>query len=280
MIERSVSSLSMTGFHRIHYTEWGRADNDRTVICVHGLTRNGRDFDALATELADHYRVLCPDVVGRGHSDWLPDKTGYTYPQYCTDMTALIARTGAEQIDWVGTSMGGLIGMVLAAQPQSPIRRLVINDIGPFIGKAALERIASYVGQSDDFDSLDELERHLRIIAAPFGPLTDDQWHHLAVHSARQRDDGRWVYSYDPGIRQAFATDLNDIDMWPVWEAIQCPVLVLRGEQSDILARADAEAMTRRGPKAELVEFSGVGHAPALMDRQQIAVIRDWLLAD
>lgn len=277
--EHTVLCLSSSGFHRMRYYGWGAPDRSRTVICVHGLTRNGRDFDPLARSLSAAYRVLCPDVAGRGRSDWLDNHADYNYPQYLNDMTALIARSGAAQIDWVGTSMGGLIGLMLAAQPRSPIRRLVVNDVGPFIPAAALRRIAGYVGEPVAFEDIDQLERYLRVIAAPFGPLGDAQWRHLAVHSARELDDGRLGLAYDPGIAEAFKGHLDDIDLWPIWERVRCPVLVLRGADSDLLRREDALAMTRRGPGAELVEFDGVGHAPALMDEGQIVAVRDWLAA-
>ncbi len=168
------------------YAEWGAAEAARVVLCVHGLTRSGRDFDRLAAALAaSGCRVVCPDVVGRGSSDWLEDPAGYAYPQYLADMTALIARLDVEAVDWVGTSMGGLIGMMLAAQPGTPIRRLVINDIGPFIPKAALARIGDYLGQDQSFADLEAAEAHLRTVHAPFGPLTDAQWEHLTLHSVR-----------------------------------------------------------------------------------------------
>lgn len=278
MRENHLLGLGPHGFHRIAYTEWGEPDNDRVLICVHGLTRNGRDFDLLAAALERDYRILCPDVVGRGSSDWLPFKTDYGYPQYMADMNALIARSGAEQVDWVGTSMGGLIGMFMAAQPGTPIRRMVLNDVGPFIPKAALQRIGAYVGQPITFASLEQLEGYMRTIAASFGPLTDDQWRHLAMHSAHRRDDGRYVLRYDPGIAKPFQQMVDkDVDLWPVWDTIRCPVLLLRGKDSDVLTGADAAAMTMRGPETRLMEFAGVGHAPMLMSDDQIGVVRDWL---
>jgi pimeloyl-ACP methyl ester carboxylesterase len=276
MRERQLRCLGPHGFHRVAYREWGDAENPQVVVCVHGLTRNSRDFDALARVLAADYRVICPDVVGRGHSQWLSHKQDYGYPLYLSDMAALLARTGADQVHWIGTSMGGLIGMMLAAQPDSPIRRLVVNDVGPFIPKAALERLALYVGKTPRFATLDEFERYLRAIAAPFGPLTDAQWRHLAEHSSRRYDDGSLGAAYDPAIGAAFATPIQDLVLWPVWDALSCPTLVLRGEQSDLLLRATAEEMTLRGPKARLVEFDGIGHAPMLMSDDQIAVVRDF----
>jgi len=278
MSSKHFLGLGPHGFHRTHYTEWGDPANDNVLICVHGLTRTGRDFDELAAALENSYRVICPDVVGRGRSEWLSHKADYNYPQYLADMTALIARSGAGQVDWVGTSMGGLIGMLLAAQPGTPIRNLVMNDVGPFIPKSGLQRIADYVGKPVRFASLDGMERYVRMVAATFGALTDAQWRHLTVHSARQLDSGEYVFAYDPGIAEPFKANLeDDVNLWPVWNAVLCPVLLLRGAESDVLTRADAEAMQTCGPRATLVEFAGIGHAPMLLDDQQIKVVRDWL---
>lgn len=276
----SLRCLGPHGFHRIGYAEWGEAGNARVVLCVHGLTRNGRDFDQLAGALERQRRVLCPDVVGRGRSDWLGHKQDYGYPLYLSDMASLIARSGADEVDWVGTSMGGLIGMMLAAQPNSPIRRLVINDVGPFISRAAIERLASYVGKDSRFPGIEALEQYLRVVSASFGPLTDAQWRHLAVHSSRRCDDGSLRLAYDPAIGDAFAMPPQDISLWPVWDAISCRTLLLRGRESDLLLRETAEEMTRRGPRARLVEFAGVGHAPMLMAEDQIAVVREFLLGN
>ncbi|HPE70986.1 MAG TPA: alpha/beta hydrolase [Candidatus Competibacter sp.] len=281
MTSRSHRALGPHGFHRVHYTEWGDPDNPKVLICVHGLTRTGRDFDFLAAALEHEYRVICPDVVGRGQSDWLNDKSDYTYPLYVNDMAMLLARIDAERIDWVGTSMGGLIGIFLASYAGSPIHKMVINDIGPRIPAAGLQRVATYVGQVVTFDSIEKMEKFLRTIAATFGNLIDEQWRHMTIHSSRQLEDGRYTFAYDPGIAENFRTlDLKDIDLWSMWDAIRCPTLVLRGEHSDVLDHADAVTMTERGPKAKLIEFPSMGHAPALMADDQIAVVRNWLLAD
>ncbi len=279
MRPRSLHCLGPHGFHRTAYTEWGEPAESRVMVCVHGLTRTGRDFDFLAQALLAQRRIVCPDVVGRGHSDWLTHKQDYGYPLYLSDMSALIARTGVDQVDWVGTSMGGLIGMMLAAQPNTPIRRLVINDVGAFIPRAALERLAQYVGKAPAFPSVNAYERYLRVVAAGFGSLTDDQWRHLATHSSRSYDDGSVAVGYDPAIGDAFAGELKDVVLWPLWDAISCPTLLLRGADSDLLLRETAREMTERGPRARLVEFPGVGHAPMLMSEDQIAVVKDFLLA-
>jgi pimeloyl-ACP methyl ester carboxylesterase len=277
----TVLGLSSKGFHRMHYYDWGDPENSRVVICVHGLTRNGRDFDFLAQALSRDFRIVCPDVAGRGRSDWLESKQDYSYAQYMADMTALLARVtaGAEKtIYWVGTSMGGLLGIIMAAMPKNPIRKLVVNDAGMLVPKAALERLALYVGKDPRFATLDALEAHMRHISAPFGALSDEQWRHLTVYSAKQHADGTWGFRYDPAIANAFSGELNDIDLSAYWDAVRCPTLLLRGADSDILLRATAEAMTQRGSKATLVEFQAVGHAPMLMSDEQVTAVRDFLL--
>lgn len=276
---RRFLGLSPAGFHRVAYTEWGDPANPRVVICCHGLTRNGRDFDALATDLARDFRVICPDIVGRGLSDWLRDPLHYAYPQYCADMNVLIARLGVDEVYWVGTSMGGLIGMTLASQAGSPIRRFVINDVGPFVPKAALQRIADYVGLDNRFSSLGAVETHLRKVLAPFGPLSDVQWRHLVAHGHRQRADGTFGLAYDPAIVNNVKLGVQDWNLWSLWDRVACPTLIIRGAQSDLLLAQTAEEMTRRGPEAQLVTWDGMGHAPALMAPDQIAFIRQWLTA-
>jgi pimeloyl-ACP methyl ester carboxylesterase len=277
-----VSCLGTKGFHRMHYTDWGDAANPRVVICVHGLTRNCRDFDALAQALENDFRVVCPDVVGRGKSDWVSAKEDYSYVQYLADMTVMIARVtagGEKTIHWVGTSMGGLIGMLLASQPKTPILKLVLNDVGTLVPKAALERLATYVGRDPRFKTFAELEAYVRGVSAPFGPLTDEQWHHLVLHGARQHADGSWGLSYDPGIGIPFQKGpLADVDFLNYWDRVSCPTLLLRGAQSDLLLKDNAVAMTQRGPKPKLIEFDGIGHAPMLMAEDQIKAVRDFLL--
>lgn len=282
MKENFVSCLSAKGFHRMHYTNWGDEENPRVVICVHGLTRNCRDFDKLAQRLAPDFRVVCPDIAGRGGSDWLITKEDYGYPQYLADINTLIARitaNGEKTIDWVGTSMGGILGMLLAAFPKTPLHKLVLNDISIVIPKAALERIATYVGKDPRFKTFPELEAFVRAVSAPFGPLTDAQWHHLTLHGAKPYDDGTWGMNYDPGIGIPFNKDpIEDVDLTPYWDQITCPTLLLRGAQSDLLLKDMALQMTGRGPKPKLVEFEGIGHAPMLMAEDQIKVVRDFLL--
>lgn len=274
----SFQGCSPSGFHEVFYTEWGDPAAERVIVCCHGLTRNGRDFDSLAARLArGSVRVICPDVAGRGRSEWLGDPANYGYPQYMSDMTALIARLGVPQVDWIGTSMGGLIGMFLAAAPNAPIRSLVVNDVGPVLPRAALLRIAEYVGRDESFADLAALEAHLRQIHASFGPLTDAQWGHLVRHGHRYKADGSYGLAYDPGIVVNVRAAIRDWDFWASWDGITCPTLVLHGTQSDLLSAEVADAMSKRGPKADLVSFEGIGHAPALMSTDQIEIVAQWL---
>jgi pimeloyl-ACP methyl ester carboxylesterase len=283
MRQKHIQCLSPAGFHKMAYVEWGDPANPRVLVCVHGLTRCGRDFDTLAQALAAEYRVVCPDVVGRGQSDWLRDPRHYEIPQYAQDMTALLARLDVEQVDWLGTSMGGLIGMAVAAQPQSPVRKLILNDVGPVIAAGALARIGEYLATPPDFASPDEAEAYIRVIAAPFGNLTDAQWRHLTQHVIKFGPAGRFQLRYDPGIAVSFAlaaSEGKDIELWPLYEAIRCPTLVIRGENSDLLSREAVAQMCARGPRARSVEIPVVGHAPTFMDAAQIDVVRGFLIGD
>lgn len=275
--ENHFKSLSPRGFHRVVYDEWGEPGNANVVICVHGVGRNARDFDDLAAALAPTHRVLSVDMPGRGRSDWLADPNDYVFPSYLTALTALVARSGAEQVGWVGTSMGGLLGMVMAAQPNSPVARLVVNDVGPTIEPAAIERIRSYLGMDPTFATYAEIAAYVRTISAPFGPLTDAQWEHLTRSNVRERPDGRWGMVYDPGIAVPFRAAAAPPDLWPVWDAIRCPTLVLRGRESDLLSAATVAQMTARGPRPAVVEFAGVGHAPTLLSADQIEPVVGFL---
>ncbi len=269
--------LSPHGFHRVVYYEWGARDNANVVVCVHGIGRNGRDFDVLGEALAPTHRVLAVDMPGRGASDWLRDPMDYVATTYLGTLNALIAASGAERIGWVGTSMGALLGIIAAAQPGTPVARLVVNDAGPVLDPAALARIGEYFGADPTFATYDELEAYIRAIAAPFGVLTDAQWEHLTRTNARQGADGRFGLGYDPRIAIAFRAQSAPVDLWPLWDAIACPTLVLRGAQSDLLSSATAQAMSQRGPRPRIVEFAGVGHAPMLLSRNQVDVVVDFL---
>lgn len=274
---RSFRGLSPHGFHHVVYFEWGEAANPRVAVCVHGLGRNARDFDVIAEALAATHRVLAVDMPGRGESDWLADANDYTFPTYLTTLTALIARSGAETVDWIGTSLGGLLGIVVAAQPKQPIARLVVNDVGPVIEPAALERIRGYFGLDPLFGSYAEIGQYIRQVSATFGPLTDAQWDHVARSNVRQRPDGRWGLAYDPGIAVPFRAAAAPADLWGVWDAIRCPTLVLRGAQSDLLSSSTATQMAARGPMPKVVEFPDVGHAPMLMSAGQIDPVVQFL---
>ena len=279
----AVNCLSPAGLHHIAYVEWGDAANANVLVCVHGLTRVGRDFDRLARVLADRYRVVCPDVVGRGRSDWLRDPMHYHVAQYVADMVTLIARLNVEQVDWLGTSMGGLIGMSLAGQPGAPIGKLVINDVGPTLNAAALTRIGEYLGKPLRFADIEAAIDHVSAVAAPFGLKSRDEWREITEPVIR-KDGDAWVLHYDPRLALPFramtpeAAAAAEAALWKLYDNITCPTLLTRGARSDLLTRETATAMTQRGPKARLVEFPGVGHAPMFMHDDQIAVVRDFLL--
>jgi pimeloyl-ACP methyl ester carboxylesterase len=275
---RSVQCVSPRGLHRIAYLEWGDPRNRDVLLCVHGLTRTGRDFDELARALGGQFRVVCPDIAGRGDSDRLADPQLYAAPQYVADMVTLIARLDVEGVNWLGTSMGGLIGMALAAQPGSPVKRLVLNDAGPVITRVSLERIASYVGKAPVFPSVEKAEEYIRAISAPFGAHSDAQWRFLTESWLRKNEDGTWRAHYDPRIAEPRMVPEKDLELWQLYDAVRCPTLLLRGEVSDLLSRDTAGEMTRRGPKARVVEIRGVGHAPTLLHADQIAIVRDFLL--
>jgi len=263
------------GFRRLAYTAWGDPAAP-PVLCVHGLTRTGRDFDTLAAALADRFHVLCPDLPGRGGSDWLPDPLLYQPPTYIAALTNLLALF-ARPVAWVGTSLGGICGMLAAAAPGAPIERLVLNDIGPFLPEAALQRIGDYVGAAPYFADIEKAEAWLRHVHAPFGKLTDAQWRHLAETSVRALPQGGYTLHYDPAIAMPTrATPPRDLDMWPIWDRIDLPMLVLRGAESDLLL---PDTFARMATKARTHTVSECGHAPALMDAPTIAVVRDFLLA-
>ena len=282
---KTVQCLSPAGLHNMAYKEWGDPKNPAVLLCVHGVTRVSDDFDALAAVMSDRYRVICPDVVGRGRSSWLANPLGYQLPQYVSDMVTLIARLDVAQIDWFGTSMGGLIGMGVAALKDNPIRKMLLNDIGPTINYAALMRIAEYMGKEVRFPTFEAGVDYIRTIAAPFGPHSDEQWNKLAGDVLRQQKDGQWSRHYDPAISQAFSTFTeenaaqSEAALWAIYDSIQCPVLLVRGSESDLLSRETADLMTQRGPRAALTELAGIGHTPTFMQPEQIALARDFFIA-
>ncbi|NYG34951.1 alpha/beta hydrolase [Sphaerotilus montanus] len=284
-----VTCANPKGLHRMAYWEWGAQDNPRVVVCAHGLSRQGRDFDTLAQALSADFRVICPDVVGRGRSDWLPDPMLYAVPTYVADMVALLARLNVEQVSWVGTSMGGLIGLSLAslhAQGQvSPISRLVLNDVGPVIEFASLQRIGTYLGAPMRFPSVEAGAEFLWSISQSFGPHTPEQWLALSRPQFKPAPEGGWMFQYDPAIAvpfRAFTPEIaafSEAMLWKAYDSVTVPTLLVRGQDSDLLSADTARAMGQRGPQAPCVEFAGVGHAPTLIADDQVACVREFLLA-
>ncbi len=286
-----VSCPDAAGGHRMAYWQWGRPDAGHVVVCVHGLSRQGRDFDTLARALCDRaggdLRVVCPDVAGRGQSDWLRDPMGYQVPAYAADMGVLLALLRPATLDWVGTSMGGLIGMVLAGQPGLPfkVRRLVLNDVGPTIQWQAIQRIGEYLGEPVRFASVEQAAEALRLISFGFGPHTREQWLALTRPMVKPAPEGQGLMlHYDPAIAVPFrgmtpeGSTQGETVLWQLYDAIRAETLLLRGAQSDLLTAETARAMTQRGPHARLVEFAGVGHAPTLVAADQVRAVCDFLL--
>lgn len=278
MITKTIQcpNIGGEGTHTMAYHEWECANPKATIVGVHGLTRNGRDFDFFAESLCKEYRIICPDVAGRGESQWLVDKAAYNTGTYAMDIVHMLNSLNIKNVYWVGTSMGGLIGMVVAAMFPSYIQKFVINDIGPFIPEAALLRLRDYVGKEVQFDTIDEVEKYLRSVMAPWGITADEHWKHMAKYSFRERA-GKFVLNYDPDIKQAFFAVNGDLDMWELWNKITCPILVLRGSTSDLLTHETAERMQKSRTNIDLTEFPGIGHAPALMEQDQIYKVSDWL---
>lgn len=280
----TVQCLSPTGLHKMAYKEWGDPANSKVLVCVHGVTRVSDDFDNLARALCDEYRVVCPDVVGRGRSDWLRDPQHYQVPQYVSDMVTLLARLDADVVHWFGTSMGGLIGMGLASLPDNPVRKLVLNDVGPALNPAALQRIGEYIGQELRYPTFEEAVRGIEELIRPFGPHSDDEWRKLATDVLRQDRDGHWIRHYDLRLAIPFKAVTPESArqaekmMWLAYDAIACPTLLVRGMESDLVTAEAAQAMTMRGPKAKLVELPGVGHAPTFMHADQIDIVKEFLL--
>ncbi|WP_454720885.1 MULTISPECIES: alpha/beta fold hydrolase [Cupriavidus] len=282
-----VQCISPAGLHRMAYHEWGDPANPRVLMCVHGLTRTGRDFDTVAAALCGEYRVVCPDVAGRGRSDWLADPRRYVVPQYVSDMVTLIARLNVEQVDWFGTSMGGLIGMGLAGLPRSPVRKLLLNDVGPRLAASAVERIGAYLGLPVRFKTFEEGLAYLQTISASFGRHTPEQWRELngAILKPMQGDEGlEWGLHYDPAMALPFRettaeqVSAGEAALWHMFEAIQAPTLVVRGAQSDLLTRETVAEMVSRGRHVSAVEVPDVGHAPTFIDPAQVAIARQFFL--
>ena len=268
--------LSQTGFHKLHYIEWSKPKNDTAVICVHGLARNCRDFDVLAQALSPSHSVYAIDMVGRGLSDRLPAASMYNFAQYLSDCNALIARLNVKYVDWIGTSMGGVVGMMLAAQKNTPIRRLILNDVPIIIKSENIQRIREYISIHPTFRDLKQAEKYYRQILSTFGKLSDEQWEHVTKHSVKKRDNGKYELHYDPLVAKLKETDMVDTNLSKIWEMVKCPVLLLHGLDSDLLTTDYVNKM-REIRDFDYVAFSDVGHAPMLMADDQVAAVADWL---
>ena len=269
--------LSPAGRHLLHALDWGPRSARRAVVCAHGYSGNARDFDFLARELARGARVICPDVAGRGESDWLAPLS-YNFPQFLSDFRSLLAHAGVNEVDWVGTSMGGLLGLLLAAESTSPVRSLVMNDVGAFLPADALARIARNLHAPERFATLAEVEAHLRHTHRDWGAIDDAQWTHLVRHGARRSDDG-WRLHYDPQIARVVQPlpFVSGLYFWNSWYHVRCPVLLMRGESSEVFPASVAATMLEAKPQAELVEVAGAGHAPALMSPAEIATVAQFV---
>jgi pimeloyl-ACP methyl ester carboxylesterase len=270
--------LGPTGHHRLHATDWGSKRAARVVICVHGYSGNGRDFDELARALSSEARVICPDIAGRGESDWLPIGLSYNFPQFLSDLRGLLDEIDADEVEWVGTSMGGLIGTLLAAEPGSRIKRLVLNDVGAFVPTDALAEIARNLAAPERFATLAELAAHLKHTHRDWGPISESQWADLARRHAR-RVGGGYALHYDPRIAAIARPPplLPGLSLWSAWYRVRCPVLVIRGESSRILPRAVVDAMRAVKPQTRYAQIEGAGHAPSLMAPGQIALVAEFL---
>lgn len=279
--EKTFTSTNSRGFHTLVYSDWGD-ETARPIICVHGLTGNGRDFDIIAPELVkDGYRVIAVDLPGRGRSDFLPNPLDYNYEQYWADLTGILKALTLNDVDWLGVSLGGLLGIKLAAMPHSPIRRLILNDVGPVVPRPALDFIHSVISQTYRFDSIPDLEKRMRETRGlTWGPMTDTHWKKMAEDNARALPDGGITYSYDPGIAEVFKKfPIGEEDLWRCWDKIACPVKLIHGKMSVVLTRDIVKEMKTRGPGPNMAYtvFNDCGHVPSLMAHSQIKTIRNWL---
>ncbi len=298
-----INCMSPAGIHRMAYREWGDPDNGQILLCVHGLSRNGQDFNEVARAMSREYRVVCPDIAGRGASDFLVNPASYVVPQYVSDIMTLLGRLQPKTLDWLGTSMGGLIALAFAAVVGAKqkaiatggntnlpattglsLRKLILNDVGPAIEPASIARIAGYVGVPLQFDSFDDAVMHMKTNAASFGPMSDEQWVDFTRAVIVQKEQG-WGQHYDLAIAQAFA-GLQDENMlkageamlWRAFEALTCPILLIRGERSDLLSSATAQQMQARNRHVQMIEIQGAGHAPSLLPESQVQAVRQFLL--
>jgi len=277
-VTHSIQGLSLQGFHKVAYTEWGDRDNPNVLVCVHGLSRNSRDFDYLARALQKKFRVICPDLVGRGDSERTGNPATYNVIQYINDMVALIARINTKEINYLGTSLGGIIGMILASQPHTPIKKLIINDVGLIVPKGGVKRIVTYSSVFPQFSTLEDAQENMRIRLATFGIQDPEHWNYILKHSIQQDPDGLFRFRYDPAVVKAFAGTVQaDTHLDHYWKLIKCPVLVVHGEESDILTPDIIKQMVDLKPDTQVATIPNCGHAPALMSADQIEIIEEWL---
>lgn len=284
----SLPNLHDKGTHELVFYDWGSPEAKRTAFCVHGLTRNARDFDFLAPALVQRgYRVFALSMSGRGESPYLENPMAYNYATYVADCVAVMSNFHMRSVDWVGTSMGGIIGMMVAAYHPDRIRRLVLNDVGTFLSKEALGRIYKYVGEMPTvFPDRAAAEAYVRVNFAPWGITDEVHWQHLIAHSVAQNADGSWRYLCDPRIAEPLRaasgnfTQVEDVNLAEVWDKVRVPAYIIRGETSDILQEETVSAMRRINMRAETITIPAVGHAPALMDSQQIGLVANWLARD
>ena len=281
---KTVQCISPAGLHTMAYQEWGDPHNPNVLLCIHGVTRVSNDFDQLARALCDTYRIVCPDVVGRGSSSWLRDPQYYVVSQYVSDMTTLLARLNAETVSLFGTSMGGLIGMILGSLQGNTLHKLILNDVGPSLNQDALNRIGDYIGADMRFPTFEEAAAYIRTVSTSFGEHTEAEWHKLASDVLRQNKDGEWIRHYDLNLAIPFKSltdemfNLSQMQLWAAYERITCPTLLVRGAESDLLTQEIALTMTQCGPKAKLVELPGVGHAPTFIHADQIDIVKRFLI--
>jgi len=280
--DKHIVSSSSSGQHKVAYLDWGNP-KDKPIICVHGLTGNARDFDYLAHDLVTRgYRVISITLPGRGASDFLSNPLDYNYSQYITDIFEVLKVEGFDKpacVDWIGISLGGLLGIQIAGMDDTPIKRLIINDVGPVVPKAALEFIHKVIKEPYYFDSVGALEQRMRATRGlTWGPVTDGQWRHMAVHNHRVLSDGRVTYAYDPKIAVVFEdAPIGDVDLWQMWENISCPVLLIHGKKSMLHTKKIIKMMRKTGVEFDLVTLKKCGHAPSLMAPSQIEMIEEWL---
>ena len=270
--EKKVLCLNKKTTHLMNYKVYG--NSEEKIICVHGLTRNSSDFHELAQKLSKNYQVICPDIAGRGNSDYI-DEDSYNYEQYMQDIFNLFAQESCKKVTWIGTSMGGILGMLIASLPNSPIKKLVLNDIGTKISKESLDRLSKYVGEDVTFFSMEEAKAYFGKILASFGPMSDESWDYLVKNSIKPGNSG-FVPAYDKKIKNGFLKVTNDIDLSSIWKKVEAPTLILRGSDSDLLSKETLKEMVKKD-HVQSYEIPECGHAPSLKQESQIELINEWL---